>query len=146
MLPKFTHMYRLTRDPESRFTADGKQICNLGLAASEKWGDRESKLFIDATAFGKTAEFISQVRKGQRVLIHGKLETQQWQDSASGQNRSKAALIVDGFEYVEKREEGQQPAQNQAPQQQAPAQQNNAMPDNMDDNIPFLQYQRGMIV
>ena len=89
-LPKIQHVYRLTRDPEAKYNQSGVCICKVGLAASEKYKEQERTLFIDATAFGKTGELIAQsVKKGHRIFVFGKLQTDSWQDYQTGQNRSK---------------------------------------------------------
>jgi single-strand DNA-binding protein len=106
MLPKITHVFRLTRDPELKYTQSGTALCKVGLVASEKYKDKETTLFVDATAFGKTAEFLNNVSKGQRVFVAGRLQTDEWQDQ-TGQKRSKTTMTIENFEYVEKREDGQ---------------------------------------
>ena len=136
-LPKYGHMYRLTRQPELTYSSNQVAICKVGLACSEKYGEKETQLFIDATAFKGTAEALANVQKGHRVFVVGKLETQQWQDQQSGQNRSKICMIIESFEFIEKKGETQQHGQQQnqgggfqQPQnqggnfQQAPNQQN----------------------
>lgn len=108
MLPKICHVFRLSRDPELRYTTSGTALCKAGLVASEKRGQDETTLWIDGTAFGKTAEFLHNVRKGQRVFITGRLQTDQWTDNSGGK-RSRTALIIENFEYIEKREASPQP-------------------------------------
>ena len=104
MLPKITHIFRMARDPEIRYSPDQTAIASIGLVCSEKYGDRETTLFIDAVAFKKTAEMIATVKKGQRVFIFGKLKTDTWQDKATGKNRSKQSIIIDSFEFIEPKE------------------------------------------
>jgi len=138
MLPKINHLFRLTRDPETTFTAGGVQITKLGLAASEKYKDKETTLFIDATAFGKTAEFIASVTKGQRVFVSGRLQTDQWEDKNGGGKRSKTTMTIESFMYVEKRDDA--PTQpNDYASQQGQAQQQSAQRNNGFDggDIPF---------
>ena len=83
MLPKITNVFRMTRDPEIRYSPDQTAIASIGLVCSEKYGDREITLFVDAVAFSKTAEMIAKIKKGQRVFIFGKLKTDTWQDKRS---------------------------------------------------------------
>lgn len=128
MLPRLGFLARLTRDSEVMTTQGGMVVCKLGLACSEKYKEKETKLFITGTAFGKTAEFISSIQKGQRVFVFGKIQTEEWADSSTGEKRSKTAMIIESFEYVEPRQnQGQQnngfQNQNQGFQQQ-PQQQN----------------------
>lgn len=101
-LPKTIGLFRLTRDAELRYTADGKPILKMGLAASEKFGEKESQCFLDATVFGKMAETINQYagEKGTQIFLTGKLQTETWVDKESGQNRSKQSMIVESFDFV----------------------------------------------
>lgn len=122
-LPKFGQLYRLTRDPEVSYSANGVCICRVSLACSEKYNDKETQLFIDATAFKKTAEMLGQVQKGQRVFIIGKLQTDVWQDQQSGKNRYKTCLIVESFEFIEPKSNNSQ--QNYQGQQQNSGYQSN---------------------
>ena len=117
MLPKISFLARLTRESETFATNEGMCITKVGLACSEKYGEKETVLFIDGTAFKKTAEMIAQIGKGQRVFVTGKLQTDQWQDSESGQNRSKISMIIESFEFIEPKDQSQQP-QNSGAQQQ----------------------------
>lgn len=147
-LPKVSGLYRLTRDAELKYSQEGKAILKMGLACSEKFGDKETQLFIDATVFGKQAETISQYagNKGTQIFLTGKLQTETWVDQQSGQNRSKISMIVDGFDFVSKPKDG---TDNNRPQntgvnapthyEQKPMPQSNNMPDiDIDeDSIPF---------
>jgi single-strand DNA-binding protein len=106
-LPTISHVFRLSRDPELTYTNGGLAICKVGLVASEKRQDKETTLWLNATAFGKTAEFLHNVRKGQRVFVtKGRLSTDEWTDN-SGQRKSRTTMIIDGFEYIESRNDAQ---------------------------------------
>ncbi|WP_456403516.1 single-stranded DNA-binding protein [Hydrogenimonas sp.] len=102
MLPQINHVFRMTRDPELVYGNNGLAICRVGLVASEKRNNEETQLWMDATAFGKTAELLHNVKKGQRVFVQGRLKTEQWTDR-NGARRSSTRLIIDRFEYIEKR-------------------------------------------
>ena len=124
-LPKMWHMYRMTRPAELTFSSAGMAICKVGLACSEKYGEKETTLFIDGTAFKKTAEMLNNVQKGQRVFVLGKLQTEQWDDKATGAKRYKTTMIIESFEFIEKRQDQQQGQSSNGQgnlQQQAPAQ------------------------
>jgi single-strand DNA-binding protein len=101
-LPKLNGLYRLTKDAELKYSASGSAILKLNLAASEKFGDKETQLFIDATAFGKPAEIISQYagQKGTQIFISGKLQTETW--DKDGVKQYKTSMIVEGFDFVSK--------------------------------------------
>ena len=74
-LPKIQNVFRLTREPELKYAQSGTALCKVGLACSEKYKDKETQLFIDGTAFNKTAEMLNTVQKGHRVLVVGKINT-----------------------------------------------------------------------
>jgi single-strand DNA-binding protein len=136
MLPSITHVFRLTRDPEVRYMQDGTAITSVGLAASEKRKDKERTLFLDGTAFGKTAEFLLNVRKGQRVFVRGRLSTDAWTNN-DGAKRSKTVLTIDAFEYIEARD-GATPAPAPAPEPQSQAVPPKVPEIDVDDGeIPF---------
>jgi len=101
---KVCGLCRLTRDAELKYAQDGKPILKMGLASSEKFGDKETQCFIDATVFGKMAETINTYagEKGTQIFLIGKLQTETWVDKDSGQNRSKHSMIVEGFDFVSK--------------------------------------------
>ena len=133
MLPKINGLFRLTRDSELRYSQSGSPILKLGVAASEKYKDKETQCFLDVTAFGKAAEIISQYAgsKGTQIYLSGKIQTEQWTDN-SGQKKSKNVMVLDGFDFVSNKPNNsqtnqgyqqqpqnyQQPMQQQAPQQQ----------------------------
>ena len=103
-LAKISGLFRLTRDAELRYGQNGSAILKMGLACSEKFGDRETQLFIDATAFGKPAEILNSYAgsKGTQIYLFGKLQTESWVDQQSGDKRSKTSMIVEGFDFVSK--------------------------------------------
>src|SRR5579859_3341162 len=85
----------ITRPPELRYTPAGKAVCEIGLAVNEKWTDaagekRENVCFVDCTAWAGTAETISKhLRKGDPILLEGKLRLESWEDKNTKEKRSK---------------------------------------------------------
>lgn len=77
----------LVRDPEP----NGPAI-KFTVAHNEKWrskdGEENERVnYIDCVAFGKTGEIISNLSKGRRVALEGKLQYSAWEKD--GQKRSK---------------------------------------------------------
>ena len=103
-------MGNLTRDPELRQTQSGTSVLGASVAVNESYtsadgSKRDNTSFIELTAFGKTAENISKFfRKGDPILIEGRLKQESWNDKQSGQARSKLVVIVEKFEFVKSRE------------------------------------------
>ena len=90
---------RLTRDVEVRSTQSGMSVASFTVAWSEKYKERETKLFLDCTAWGKTGEVIEKYfHKGKEIVVEGKLQTEQWEDK-SGNKRSSVKMTVDAFHF-----------------------------------------------
>lgn len=88
-------------DPETRYTANGNPVTNLRLATDESYKDRNTGQMVPNTEwhriviFGKIAEVAGQyLRKGSKVYIEGRLQTNKWQDQ-SGQDRYTTEIVVD---------------------------------------------------
>ena len=106
-------MGRLTRDPEVRYSANGTAITNIGLAVNRNWRNQDGQTqeevtFVDVTAFGKRGEAVGQYfKKGKPIFIEAHLRMEQWDDKQTGQKRSKLAIIMDAFEFIDSRGEGE---------------------------------------
>lgn len=91
---------RLTRDPELRHLPNGTAVCKLGVAATRyyKSGDekKEETLFIDVTAWAKTAEWVGEnLHKASEVLIEGRLQQEEWPDKETGEIRRKIGIVAE---------------------------------------------------
>ena len=68
--------------------------------------NQEETTFVDCDAFGKTAEVINQYfHKGDPIHVEGRLRFRQWQ-TESQETRSKPSVIIDRFEFVKTRQDG----------------------------------------
>lgn len=145
----------LGRDPEIRTFQNGGKVCNLRIATSESWKDRNTGERRERTEWHSVAIFNENLaglaerylRKGSKVYIEGKLETRKWQDQ-SGQDRYSTEVVLRPYggelTFLDSRDGGQSQGQssgyggyNNDPQggyDSAPA----ANPSNdLDDEIPF---------
>ena len=94
----------LGRDPEVRSFQNGGKVCNLRIATSETWKDRNTGERREKTEWHSVAIFqeglvrIAEqyLRKGSKVYIEGQLQTRKWQDQ-SGQDRYSTEVVVQGF-------------------------------------------------
>lgn len=99
---------RLTKDPEIRYTPTGKVVCQFSLAVdrpfSNQQGQREAD-FINVILWGHSAEnFGNSVRKGQRVLVEGRIQTRSY-EAKDKTKRYITEVVADRFEYIEKKEQ-----------------------------------------
>ncbi|MDF1620659.1 single-stranded DNA-binding protein [Pseudothioclava nitratireducens] len=91
----------LGRDPEVRTFANGGKVCNLRIATSENWRDRNTGERKERTEWHSVAIFSEPLakiaeqylRKGSKVYIEGQLETRKWQDQ-SGQDRYTTEVVL----------------------------------------------------
>ena len=98
-------MGNLTRDPQLSYLPSNTPVVEIGLAVNHKYKDQagnqqEKVCFVDCRAFGRRAEVLNQyMRKGNPLLVEGRLELDQWQDK-EGQNRSKHRIFIETFSFV----------------------------------------------
>ena len=91
----------LGRDPETRTFSNGGKVCNLRIATSETWKDRNTGERRERTEWHSVAIFSEPLarvaeqylRKGSKVYIEGQLETRKWQDQ-SGQDRYSTEVVL----------------------------------------------------
>ena len=99
----------LTRDPELRTTPGGANVCSFSIAVNRNYRDasgnnQESVSFIDCSAWGKLGETISQYKKkGDGILVSGRLEQRSWDDKSTGQKRSRVEVVVDDCNFIGER-------------------------------------------
>jgi len=137
----------LTRDPELRYTPNGKAIAKVGLAVNRAWtsdtGEKKEEVtYVDIDIFGRTAENVSQyLRKGSAMLVEGRLRLDQWDDKQTGQKRSKLGVVGEAVQFLgSPRGGGDSPAPPPPPRPpattSAPAPAEDAPPPPEDD-VPF---------
>jgi single-strand DNA-binding protein len=91
----------LGRDPEVRTFQNGGKVCNLRIATSETWKDRNSGERKERTEWHSVAIFSEPLarvaeqylRKGSKVYLEGQLETRKWQDQ-SGQDKYSTEVVL----------------------------------------------------
>ena len=89
---------------------------NKSVKKNNEWVDQTS--FFDVELWGKLAEAMQQkIYKGLEVTVTGTIKQDRWQDSQSGQNRSRVIITADNIRTYPKEQASasqyQQPAQNQ---------------------------------
>ena len=89
----------LTRDPEVRYTQSGKAVATFNVAATNTFtsSDGETKeqtAFINCVAWGKTGESVGACKKGERLLVNGRIQTRSY-DTQDGQKRYVTEVVAD---------------------------------------------------
>jgi single-strand DNA-binding protein len=141
----------LGRDPEVRYTPNGAAICNVTIATSRNWKDKNSGERMEETEwhrvvfYDRLAEIAGEyLKKGRSVYVEGRLKTRKWQDK-DGVEKYTTEIIADQMQMLGGREGGGEeggggsarPA-TRAPAVSKPAPQKSSTGfDDMDDDIPF---------
>jgi len=105
MLNQCQFIGNLGADPETRTFQNGGKVCNLRLAVSEKWKDkdtgerRERTEWVSVAIFSEGLVRVAEqyLRKGSKVYVQGKFTTRKWQDQ-SGQDRYSTEIVLQGFD------------------------------------------------
>lgn len=91
----------LGRDPEIRSMQNGGRVCNLSIATSESWKDRNSGERREKTEWHRVVVFNENLvrlcenylKKGAKVYLEGQIETRKWQDQG-GQERYTTEIVL----------------------------------------------------
>ena len=96
----------LTRDPEVRYSQNGKAYARMGIAINRRYKDQDTVDFFNMTAFDKTAEFCGRyLVKGSRVLVEGRLQTSSYENK-DGVKVNSVDIMVDNIEFAGARPTG----------------------------------------
>ena len=104
----------LGADPETRYMPNGNAVCNITLATTDSWKDRNTGQQQERTEwhrvvfFGRLAEVAGQyLRKGSKIYIEGRLQTREWEKD--GVKRYTTEIVVDiggQMQMLDSRNEG----------------------------------------
>jgi single-strand DNA-binding protein len=98
----------LGRDPEMRYTPNGKPVTSFSVAVSRTWtkpeGERtETTDWFNVVAWGRLAEICSQyLTKGSMVYVEGRLETRSW-EGENGQKHFRTEIVAGDVNILERR-------------------------------------------
>ena len=157
----------LGRDPEVRYTPNGSAVCNVSVATTRNWKNKDSGERMEETEwhrvvfFDRLAEIAGEyLKKGRSVYVEGRLKTRKWQDKDGKDQYTTEVMATDmqmlgsregmgggasggeddggGSGYAERSSPQRAPASRPAGQAAGkPAPKSSTGFDNMDDDIPF---------
>lgn len=95
---------RLTKDPDTKNTANGTTVTKFTLAVDRRFKDANGQRqtdFISCLAWRQVATFISSYfRKGSKIAITGSIQTRNYDDN-DGKKVYVTEVVVDEAEFVE---------------------------------------------
>ena len=129
-------------DPEVKFMPSGKAVCNISVATSEAWKDkqtgekRERTEWHRVSLFARLAEVAGEyLTKGSQVYVEGRIQTRKWQGQ-DGQDRYTTEIIANDMQMLGggQRSGGQT---HGGTGDHAPQSRGEVPADDFDDDIPW---------
>lgn len=125
----------LGKDPELRSFPDGSPVCNISVACTEKYKDKQGEQkevteWVNVVFFGKLAEIAGDyLKKGSSVYVEGKLKTEKYTDKNTGVEKYSTKVIGSTMQML-----GGKPSEDSKPSQSLQKAVNLA---DLDSDIPF---------
>lgn len=96
----------LGRDPEVRYSPDGAAICNVSIATTSNWKDKNSGERREETEwhrvvfYNRLAEIAGEyLKKGRPVYVEGRLKTRKWQNK-EGVDQYTTEVVADQMQML----------------------------------------------
>ena len=111
----------LGRDPESREMSGGSSVCNISIATSRTWKNKETGQKTEETEWHRVSLFdglakiaSEYLKKGSSVYIEGRLKTRKWQDK-EGKDQYTTEIIADQMQMLGGRDRDDERQGKQSP-------------------------------
>jgi len=131
---------RLGKDPEVRYTADGRAVANFSIATSDEWTDKDTGEKKERTewhrivAWRRLGEICGEyLSKGRQVYVEGKIQTKSWEKD--GITRYTTEIIASDVQFLGGRDSAREaisPEDTSDLVEPEPS-----IPDKEEDDIPF---------
>jgi single-strand DNA-binding protein len=126
----------LGRDPEVRYTPNGTAVCNVNLATTNGWNDKQSGERVEEAEwhrvvfFGRLAEIVGEhLKKGRSIFVGGRLRTRKWQDK-DGRDQYSTEIVASDMQML-----GSKPEETRHAPPAGDSHHTAALPS--DDDVPF---------
>ena len=94
----------LGADPEIRSMQSGNEVCNLSIATSEKWKDKDTGEQKEKTEWHRVVIFSAglinvckdYLKKGSKIYVEGQLQTRSWEQD--GVKKYATEIVLRGFD------------------------------------------------
>jgi len=90
----------LGRDPEMRYTPDGKPVTSFSVAVNKKWADGEKTWWFRVTCWDRLAETANEyLKKGSLVMVIGEIDANAW-TAQDGTARGSLELTARNVKFL----------------------------------------------
>jgi single-strand DNA-binding protein len=122
-MPALNHVSligRLGKDPESRFTPNGKKVAHFSLAVGQRWKGtdgqtREHTEWVNIEAWGRLGEICQQyLHKGSLIYLEGRLKTDKYEDK-EGETKYFTKVVALSMQMLDKKPEEEPMAAEEEP-------------------------------
>src|SRR6056297_716519 len=133
---------RLGKDPEIRYTQDGRAVTSFTIATNEEWKDKNTGEKKERTewhrivAFGRLGEICGEyLSKGKLVYLEGRLQTRSYEQD--GVTKYTTEIVANDMQMLDSKSAGQFSDDNvsQTRTQSSPRQ-SGAAANEFDEDIP----------
>ena len=91
----------LTKDPDVRYTQNGKAMARMSIAINQGYGDNKTTEYFNLVAWEKTAQLCEKyLHKGCKVLVEGRLKNNNYKDNKGVQHYA-VDVIVTSLEFMD---------------------------------------------
>ena len=117
-------MGNLTRDPEVKYTASGKAVCNIAIANNRvysKNGEKNTEVsYLDVEVWGVVAENCAKyLKKGSGIIVEGRLRQDRWEKD--GKTLSRVRIVANNVHFMPKKRDDAFSSGQQTPMAEAEA-------------------------
>ena len=98
----------LGKDPESKFTPNGKKVSHFSLAVSNRWKSKEGESkeyteWVNIEAWGRLGEVCQQyLHKGSLVYMEGRLKTDKYEDK-DGDTKYYTKVVALALQFLDRK-------------------------------------------
>lgn len=130
---------RLGKDPELRFTANGKSVATFSVAVNRAYSKTNEADFFNIVVWGKPAENCANyLSKGKLVGIQGEIQNRTYENQA-GEKRYVTEIIASRVEFLEWGNKSEQTSKN--PSNTNSSKSSNSSSDNDFDDIDLDEFE-----
>jgi single-strand DNA-binding protein len=101
---------RLGKDPEGRFTPNGKKVTHFSLAVGQRWKTKEGETkesteWVNVEAWGRLGEICEQyLHKGSLIYLDGRLKTDRYEDKG-GETKYFTKIVAQTMQMLDRKPE-----------------------------------------
>lgn len=120
MLNQCNFIGRLGKEPDLKYTPQGKAVMNLSIACTEKWKDNEKTEWVNLIFWDKLAEISAKyLHKGSLIFVSGKLQTTSYDDK-EGVKRYKTEVVAHDMKMLDGKKDHEAPVDRPASDNDVP--------------------------